>query len=906
VQYDTDDNVFANDIQHFEQSESITNTCVVETSDSNVITDSPDMCDNEIQDDQNDVECDDERVTLANLIANLKLDVDESKKIQKQLKKANATLTQELTKCKSILEETSRTLGESNSIRDSCLVALQNKQTEFERYKAFNDRTVDYDKLECKLNETLGLLAQKEIDIKEGLKVKAYEISVVKEKHDELVKQSLLTKSHYEGLVKEKTKVITDLKLKEEKDIDKMISMENQLKFLNEIVYKRSQSIQTIHMLAPKCPTFNGRPTFANPMYLKKAQYEKPCLYAIPHDQSDPANRLVPDREETLTLDNESRSKLNKDLVKPFDYTKLNSLMPLALKTQNDSFAFAHELKQEMHADLKISKPSVLGKPAPFSDSLERKNFSMKKSVPKTNKSEGLSKTVTTQKLPQTTTQDVRNTNVIKPGMYRIESRTTQTRAPQLPQTSRNTNPHVSTSIGVIHKTNVSRPQLRSTQMKVKVMPRNSHVKDKKTELEDHHRISSTSNEAKSVTASNDRLKSRTLNVNAVCSTCQKCVFNSNHDACVSKYLNDVNARTKKPKVVPISTRKPKSQANKSVATPHKKKVASESTTQKSKSYYRMLYEKTSKAWKWWIEQQCPSGYKWVPKTKTKWVPKVRNENVQKRVSFAIDNASRIANIVQLILFIVDSGCTKHMTGNLTLLCNFVKKYLGTVHFGNDQFAPILGYGDLVQGNITINRVYYIEGLNHNLFSVGQFCDADLEVAFRKSTCFVRDLQGNDLLTGNRGSDLYTISLQETTLSTPLCLMAKASPTQAWLWHRRLSHLNFDYINLLSKKDVVIGLPKLKYVKDQLCSSCEVSKAKRSSFKTKVVPSSKGRLNLLHMDLCGPMRVASINGKKYILVIVDDYSRYTWTLFLRSKDETPEVLKDFDFSQDDSKKSSRP
>nr|GFA16025.1 retrovirus-related Pol polyprotein from transposon TNT 1-94 [Tanacetum cinerariifolium] len=189
------------------------------------------------------------------------------------------------------------------------------------------------------------------------------------------------------------------------------------------------------------------------------------------------------------------------------------------------------------------------------------------------------------------------------------------------------------------------------------------------------------------------------------------------------------------------------------------------------------------------------------------------------------------------------------MTGNLKLLCNFVEKLLGTVYFSNDQFAPILGYGDLVQGNVTINRVYYVEGLNHNLFSVGQFCNADLEVAFRKSTCFVRDLQGNDLLTGNHGSDLYIISIQESTSSTPLCLMAKAIPTQAWLWHRRLSHLNFDYINLLSKKDIIIGLPKLK--------------------------------------------VASINGKKYILVIVDDYSRYTWTLFLRSKDETPEVLKDF-------------
>ncbi|GKA04487.1 retrovirus-related pol polyprotein from transposon TNT 1-94, partial [Tanacetum coccineum] len=282
-------------------------------------------------------------------------------------------------------------------------------------------------------------------------------------------------------------------------------------------------------------------------------------------------------------------------------------------------------------------------------------------------------------------------------------------------------------------------------------------------------------------------------------------------------FLKDVNARTKKPNVVPISTRKPKSQANKSVATPHKKTVASESTITNSKSYYRMLYKKTSKAWKWWIAQQCPSAYTWVPKTKRKWVPKVRNESVTKK-------------IVQLILFIVDSGCTKHMTGNLSLLCNFVEKYLGTVRFGNDQFAPILGYGDLVQGNITIKRVYYVEGLNHNLFSVGQFCDADLEVAFRKSTCFVRDLQGNDLLTGNRGTDLYTISLQETTSSTPICLMAKASPTQAWLWHRRLSHLNFDYINLLLKKDVVIGLPKLKY---------------------------------------------------------------TWTLFLRSKDETPKVLKDF-------------
>ncbi|GKD59384.1 retrovirus-related pol polyprotein from transposon TNT 1-94, partial [Tanacetum coccineum] len=205
------------------------------------------------------------------------------------------------------------------------------------------------------------------------------------------------------------------------------------------------------------------------------------------------------------------------------------------------------------------------------------------------------------------------------------------------------------------------------------------------------------------------------------------------------------------------------------------------------------------------------------------------------------------------------------MTGNLKLLTNFVEKFLGTVKFGNDQIAPILGYGDLVQGKITIKRVYYVEGLNHNLFSVGQFCDADLEVAFRKSTCYIRDLKGNDLLTGSRGTDLYSITLQYTSTPNPIYLMAKATSSQAWLWHHRLSHLNFDTINLLSKNDIVIGLPKLKFIKDHLCSSCELGKAKQKSFHIKTTPSSKRQLQILHMDLCCPMMVESFNGKKYML-----------------------------------------
>ncbi|GJQ97994.1 hypothetical protein Tco_0009133 [Tanacetum coccineum] len=243
VPYTIKYNVFVVDTEHSEQPKSINNTYVVEKVDSNVIPDSPDMCDNDIQTDQNAEACDDERVALANLIANLKLDIDENKKIQKQLKKANASLTQELKECKSTLEVTNRTLGESNSTRDSCLIALQNKEIELEKYKTYLNRTTEHDTLEHKLKETQTVLAQKENDIKEGLKFKAYEICVVKKEHDELAKQSLLTKLHYEGLVKEKNQVIKDLKLKEENDIDKMITMEKQLKFLNEIVYKRNQSI---------------------------------------------------------------------------------------------------------------------------------------------------------------------------------------------------------------------------------------------------------------------------------------------------------------------------------------------------------------------------------------------------------------------------------------------------------------------------------------------------------------------------------------------------------------------------------------------------------------------------------------------------------------------------------------
>ncbi|GJS43776.1 retrovirus-related pol polyprotein from transposon TNT 1-94 [Tanacetum coccineum] len=178
----------------------------------------------------------------------------------------------------------------------------------------------------------------------------------------------------------------------------------------------------------------------------------------------------------------------------------------------------------------------------------------------------------------------------------------------------------------------------------------------------------------------------------------------------------------------------------------------------------------------------------------------------------------------------------------------------------------------------------------HNLFPVGQFCDSNLEVAFRKHTCFVRNLEGVDLLLGSWETNLYTLSIGDMMTSSPICLLSKSSKTISWLWHRRLSHLNFGAINHLAKNGLVQGLPKLKFEKYHLCLACAMGKIKKQSHKPKSKDTNQVKLYLLHMDLCGPMRLASINGKKYILVIVDDYSQLTWVKFLASKDEAPDFI----------------
>nr|GEV48770.1 retrovirus-related Pol polyprotein from transposon TNT 1-94 [Tanacetum cinerariifolium] len=232
------------------------------------------------------------------------------------------------------------------------------------------------------------------------------------------------------------------------------------------------------------------------------------------------------------------------------------------------------------------------------------------------------------------------------------------------------------------------------------------------------------------------------------------------------------------------------------------------------------------------------------------------------RTSNHVDSGSRLKRTI--VLWYLDSGCSKHMMRDRSRLMNFVKKFIETVRFRNDHFGAIMGYGDYGIGDNVISRVYYVEGLGHNLFSVGKFCSC--------------------------GFNLYTISVEDMMKSSPICLMSKASKNKSWLWHRRLNHLNFGTINELARKDLVRGLPRLKFKKDHRCSACQLGKSKKHTHKPKTKNTNLEVLNTLHMDLCSPMRVQTINGKKYILVIVDDYSRFTWVKILRSKDETPEVV----------------
>ncbi|GJW14532.1 retrovirus-related pol polyprotein from transposon TNT 1-94 [Tanacetum coccineum] len=372
-------------------------------------------------------------------------------------------------------------------------------------------------------------------------------------------------------------------------------------------------------------------------------------------------------------------------------------------------------------------------------------------------------------------------------------------------------------------------------------------------------------------------VKHSPLNVNSelICATCKKSMFDGVHVMCILDFMNNGHGRAKSAK------------------------------KHKTKNIWKpMGHVFTEVGLKWKptgrtftiVGNSCPltriTSAKVVPpkKTTSHSVDTQKPElNVYRRRPKQIKSIGSSKNDK-----IVESKNANNSEPNQTWGSNAIdipsSSSLVNDRFENNQIAKILGYGYYQLGNVTISRLYYVEGLGHNLFSVGQFCDADLEVAFWKNTFFIRNLEDVDLLFGSRDTNLYTISLDDMLKTSLICLLSKASKTKSWLWHRQLSHLNFGTLNKLAKDGIARCIPRLKFQKDHLCSACALGKSKKSSHQPNVEDTNQEKLYLFHMDLCGPMRVASINEKRYILVIVEDYSRFTWVRFLRSKYEAPKAI----------------
>nr|GEW85949.1 hypothetical protein [Tanacetum cinerariifolium] len=351
------------------------------------------------------------------------------------------------------------------------------------------------------------------------------------------------------------------------------------------------------------------------------------------------------------------------------------------------------------------------------------------------------------------------------------------------------------------------------------------------------------------------------LNVNSdiQCVTCNGCLFSDNHDSCFLDFINNVNARVKSKPVKKTIKRKIWKRTGKvftnigyirrptgrtftivgnacsltrittTTKVPLRKLIALESNT--PKHMVTLVYLRKPKASR--IN---------VPDNKFKINTSLSTNKKEPNKSWGS------------IVFNVPSSSVDE--------CRLSKLFYGMVKFGNDHVEKIMGYDDYQIGNVTISRVYFIDGLGHNLFSVEQFCDSDLEVAFHQHTCFIHNLEGVDLFFGYRGNNLYTLSFGDIMASSPICLLSKASKTKSWLWHRRPSHLNFGAINHLARQGLVRGLSKLKFKKDYLCFACAMGKSKKKSHKPKSKDTNQEKLYLLHMDLYGRMRVESFNGKK--------------------------------------------
>nr|GEX27237.1 integrase, catalytic region, zinc finger, CCHC-type, peptidase aspartic, catalytic [Tanacetum cinerariifolium] len=630
-----------------------------------------------------------------------------------------------------------------------------------------------------------------------------------------------------DDMIKEK------LALKEQVD-----SLEQNLS--NQIKEKElGQSAHTMHMLTKPQAFYDNIHKqalgYQNACYLKNAQRIKPTLYDGIVISNKHAAMPVIDDEETLILEDLSRSKMAEKDKDPEDVKRKNSNKPIEFFEKNDLKARLQD-KDTTICKLKDILKSMREKSKDENVNydyveIETKNVELKNSVAKLIlENERLCNEINHVKQDlKAQIQDLRkikgkeivdiatqkpSANTIVPGMFKLDL------IPLAPKLLQNKEAHIDylkytqeqaiILWGIVEQAKAKQPldnaldfdcnkkndrksqtPSRNMKNKVKAQPRN---------VNKHNRVVEP--------IRNVDVKKSQLNVNSklVCATCEKSVFDGVHDMCLLDFVKNMNSRAKSAK-----THK-KIFGNLRVMITSANVVPPKQTNSHS------------------VEIQKPELKVYNRKPKT--VKNVGSSKKDKIVEYKNANHSEPNHTWGSNATIIQSSSSLVMT--CCPDCSLVQLDSGTT---------------ILQGS-----------------------------------------RGVDLISGSRDINLYTISLDDMLKTSLICLLSKASKTKSWLWHRRLSHLNFCTLNKLAKDCLARGIPRLKFQKDHMCSARALGKSKKSSHQPKAKDTNQEKLYLLHMDLCGPMRVASINGKRYILVIVDDYLRFTWVRFLRSKDEAPEAI----------------
>nr|GEX51090.1 retrovirus-related Pol polyprotein from transposon TNT 1-94 [Tanacetum cinerariifolium] len=683
---------------------------------------------------------------------------------------------------------------------------------------------------------------------------RCFEIS--QEKYDKLERcyqqsvyqeQCLSKKINALHLSTEKKKLKSDFKTREDELFDKHIQLEKKIKELNNILVKTGQSIQMIHMLTPKLDSFYHTEQrmalgYQNSFYLKQAQKKQQSLYdgKVLLEKHDPP--VVHESEETLQLAQESREKmkqLNKE-IKPANYTKINHLsgvfVPQTAMSLEELYFSNNSKMANVSKSISIPNKDFSNDTTP---SVARKFLNeyteLLEPIPEShqapqNDNDVISEDTSMEQGGEIVEQhpvNFKETCALYESLYHnlaIEVEKVNSVNRKLKETNADLTTELASNI---YKNAKLRTQLFK---KVSVQKDNTLVTSENTKfakqpiVENLPKVGESHALSKLVTSNSVSTQQESKGVNNDKVITPR-MFRINPDKTSreeKKHVPNIVRASDKKKPITVSqppvftmtdvnsdlnglsstgvdntkTRRPQPRSN----IKNDRNVDSKVVCAMCKQCLISVNH-----------DDCLLNYVYDKNS--------RGKKQKENVTIKEKQKKRNPKVIQICLWCVDSGCSKHMIGNLKLLINFVWKFLETVRFGNDHVAAILGFDDLQWGNILITRVYFIEELGHNLFSVGQFCDSDLEVAFRRNACFVRNLERVDLLKGYCSTNLYTISLHEMASTSPICLMARASSTKSWLWHQRLSHLNFDTVNDLARNDLVSGLPKFKYHKEHLCPS---------------------------------------------------------------------------------------